>query len=338
MDKYEYRFTDGAEVFECNGRAVIKYNARIKRAGDSLKVQFYENGIMRGYPKNKDSEKAQAIKDRAAYDPAARFAKTGRAAARRLYDYVQCNIKRHPDHNGKKQTFKFLTLTFREDVREIKDARREFRLFVKRLNYFFTGDKKSTFLKWVAVPELQKATGRNVWHFHALFFNLPFIPVSLDKVRELQGRGALPLDYDGRDTLFYLWGNGNVDVKAVKFSDAYDVAGYVAKYVGKGLEGDFCFASENGLVNGSRFLHSAGLFGPEWAVAFMTREQRAAVVAFLRMFAKHAKRRGELGLCYDQFMVSHEYIGRIFGVDVRASLKRGEQLFTMFQKYSYGFL
>lgn len=338
MDRYEYQFTDGAEIFEYNGRAVLKYNARIKRAGDSIKVQFYENGVMVGYPKNKDSQKETAIKERAAYDPAERFAKTGRAAARRLYDLVQSNLKVHNDHNGKKQTFKFLTLTFREDVRDIKDARREFRLFVKRLNYFFTGNKAETFLKWVAVPELQKATGRNVWHFHALFFNLPFIPVSLDKVRELQQRGALPATYDGRDTIFYLWGNGNVDVKAVKFSDAYDVAGYIAKYVGKGLEGNFAFAAENGLLNGSRFLHSAGLFGPVWQIAFLNREQRAAVVAFLRQHAKHAKRRGALGLCYDQFLVTCDYIGRIFGVNIRCSIKRGDEIFAAFKKYSYGFV
>jgi len=50
-------------------------------------------------------------------------------------------------------------------------ARHYFSAFIARL-------RRSTGLdlKYSAIAELQKKSGRNAWHFHVLFYNLPFFP------------------------------------------------------------------------------------------------------------------------------------------------------------------
>lgn len=337
MSEYSVNLTKGAEIFNFHDKAIFKYNARMKVAGDSVKIQFFENGIMCGYPKNRIAAEdgADPEKEKYIYDPAVKFDKTGKNAKKRLYDLVSCNLNKHKDHRGKKQSFKFFTCTFKEEIKDLERANKEFKKFIQRLNYFFTD--KEQFLEYVAVPELQLENDRGVWHYHVLFFNLPFIPVSVQMVDQLIGSGRLQKGYDVRGTLAAIWGLGSVDVCRITFDDCYNVAGYVAKYIGKGLAAKFDYAFTNGLLNKKRFLRSTGLFCPAWSIAFLTKEQRAEIFNNFKKCAKHFKKRGKIGAYFETWSCDNEFIGRMFGVDFRAPLKHIDTLQGVFDRFSYGF-
>jgi hypothetical protein len=67
----------------------------------------------------------------------------------------------------------FVTLTFREDIRDIEIANKMFSSFIRRLNYHVFGKFKASNLKYVAVLEFQDETRNGVIHYHLIFFNLP---------------------------------------------------------------------------------------------------------------------------------------------------------------------
>ncbi len=342
MDISTVNLSQGAQVFEHNGMAYARYNAKLKIAGDSAKVCFYEKGILSGWPKNKRSEEEKE-KEPSGYDPEKRWRQTGLNARRAVYDHVAASLGKFTDHNGKKQTFKMFTATFREDVKDYKKANSLFNDFIGRLNYHFTGEKGNTFLKYIAIPELQMKNDRYVWHYHVLFFNLPWIPVSGEIVDECVEKGSLEPGYDKRDTLVYIWGMGGVQVDKINFSDNYDVAGYVCKYIGKGLDGLYEYSSEMGNLKRRRYLKSTGLFGPKIMIAFLNKEQRQQIANYFKSHCKKFKRKGELGKYYDTFTVEsenekvREAIGRIFGINFRAPYKHLYKLESMFEKFSYGF-
>ncbi|HYE69383.1 MAG TPA: hypothetical protein VEA58_12270 [Anaerovoracaceae bacterium] len=329
--------TNGAQVFEYNGMAYYRYNASIKVAGDSVKVCFYEKGILSGWSKHKRQVDDDSDKKIYEYDPEKKWFRTGLNARRRLYDFVAANIGKHLDHNGKKQTFKFVTYTFRDDIKKLDEANKLFKNGMDRLNYHFTGDTAGRFLEYAAVPELQMEKDRYVWHYHVIFFNLPYIPVSADIVEDGIRDGRFKPDYDKRNTLFYLWGEGGVKVNAVKLSDVHDIAGYVCKYMGKGLNDLYEYAKEMGNLNRKRFLHSTGLFGPKLMIAFLNKQQRQEIANFFKAHCKKFKKKGELGKYYETFSVDNEFIGKLFGINFRSPKKHIEKLEGMFDRYSYGF-
>jgi hypothetical protein len=331
-DRRSVSLSQGAEVFEYNGKACHKYNAKIKIAGDTAKVTFFQNGILCGYPKNTESEKEQVE-----YDPRIRFEKTGRSARARLHDVVKANLGKHRDFNGKKQSFKFLTLTFRNDVKDLATANKEFNLFIKRLNYAYTQEKGNSFLKYVSVSELQNENNRGVWHYHVLFFNMPYMPVSYDVVERLIAEGRLSHAYDKGRNIASLWGNGTVDLCSVKFNDTYDVAGYMSKYIGKGLDGSFDYALEYNLVFKKKFITSRGLLGPEVMIAFLNKEQRQQVFQYFKNHHKHFKKGGKIGGFFEHFTFENDYIGAVFGFDVRASIKSITDISQVFERCGYGF-
>lgn len=103
---------------------------------------------------------------------------------------------------------KFLTLTFADNVQDMKVANREFMLFIKRLTYVFRPREKFCY---VAVPEFQK---RGAIHYHILFFNLPYIQGAYEK-------------------LVRLWPHGFLQFKAIR--DESEVGWYMAKYMYKSM-------------------------------------------------------------------------------------------------------
>lgn len=104
----------------------------------------------------------------------------------------------------------FVTLTFRENVTELAEANPIFTKFVKRLNYFVNSSKKAE-LQYIVVPEFQKLT-RQAVHYHAIFFNLPFIPKVYDEFNRV-------------------WGQGNVNVKTIY--NTQHLSNYIVKYITK---------------------------------------------------------------------------------------------------------
>lgn len=116
-------------------------------------------------------------------------------------------IKRTIDCNfDDKSTF--LTLTFRENMRNIDKANKEFTLFMKRLKNYLKSP-----LKYIATWELQL---RGAIHYHLVLFSVPYID---------------------NKKLGELWGNGFIKINQIKGKVKDDaIALYITKYLVKDLE------------------------------------------------------------------------------------------------------
>lgn len=103
----------------------------------------------------------------------------------------------------------FVTLTYKDNMVDIKQGKDDFKKFIKRWNYRRKKEGKDK-LKYVYVVEFQK---RGAVHFHVIFFNVGFI--------------------DNSD-LSSIWKNGFVKVN--KIDNVDNVGSYVVKYMDKSLE------------------------------------------------------------------------------------------------------
>jgi len=126
---------------------------------------------------------------------------------------------------GDDVTSKFVTLTFRDNVNDLDEANREFRQFIKRLNYRVYGRKCSE-LKYTAVVEFQK---RGAVHYHVIFYNLPY--TKADVVEEVWGKGFIKIN---------------------RIDDVDNVGAYICKYLSKDndderLIGRKCYFNSRGL-------------------------------------------------------------------------------------------
>ncbi|NCO05344.1 MAG: hypothetical protein GW939_04345 [Candidatus Magasanikbacteria bacterium] len=97
---------------------------------------------------------------------------------------------------------KFMTLTFADNVTDLKTANYLFNQFVKRISYRYKD------FEYFAVPEFQK---RGAVHYHVLC-NLPYVEM-----------GALE----------YTWGHGIVNIR--KVDEVNNLGAYMSKYLGKEL-------------------------------------------------------------------------------------------------------
>lgn len=82
----------------------------------------------------------------------------------------------------------FVTLTFSENITDIKGANKEFTKFIKRLNYALTQQEfgNSLTLKYLVVPEFQK---RGAVHYHVIFFKFPIQKDTNKFLSEIWGHG-----------------------------------------------------------------------------------------------------------------------------------------------------
>lgn len=233
------------------------YNASIKIAGQQITIKRYKKPMLRGFQKKTTSggkvSKYEMLEDgrvldgytgriisKRAYkilmsiedkkkakqkeeERKLRFLKTNQRAKNTIHDIIACNVNKEMqmDPTGRRQKIKFMTLTFREEVMDVKEANRMFTDFMQRLSYYHYGIKKNV-IKYLVVPELQE---RGVWHFHVVLFNCPY---TSNKKRD---------DYP----LEKIWGNGYVFINALKrrsgkMVDSVFVAQYVTKYLTKEIE------------------------------------------------------------------------------------------------------
>lgn len=171
-------------------------------------------------------------------------------ARKKLFDLIKCNHGKWLDFNGQKAHTKFLTLTFRSEITDIKAANKQFTEFNKRLSYSLFNVHKNV-LKYICIPEIQpkrqEKTGLSVWHFHIIYFNLPYIKQSL---------------------LLKIWGAGGVNVqslsKDIKGKSIRNTSAYVAKYIGKCVVGGSAFDlyKKSALKNMKRYNTSRSLLQP----------------------------------------------------------------------------
>lgn len=118
--------------------------------------------------------------------------KRAQRARQKVRRYANANF----DSNSK-----LWTLTYKDNVTDLKVANHDFTNFVKRVNRFF-GFR----IQYIAVPEFQE---RGAVHFHILL-NVPYIP---------------------HDKLAELWGHGFVKVNRIDNVD--NIGAYLTKYMTK---------------------------------------------------------------------------------------------------------
>lgn len=168
------------------------YNVKAVWSGSIVELYEYENSIVKGETNNGSGRSVEANEENKA-----RHRKNTLARARRS---VRRLINANVDAWGEKS--KFLTLTFAENVQDVKQANYEFKKFRQRLEY----DLKIK-LKYVGVIEFQK---RGAIHYHVIFFNLPYIQ---------------------SNDLERIWGNGFIKINAIDHVD--NIGAYITKYMTK---------------------------------------------------------------------------------------------------------
>lgn len=153
-------------------------------------------------------------------------------AKRTLTRLIDSNIYQYTNSKGRLYPPVFLTLTFAEDIRSQKDGNKLFTQFIKKLNYYLFKEKKNL-LKYSVVIEFQDKTRDGVIHYHAIFYNLPYIK---------------------KEKLDKIWDRGFLGVKEVK--KAKSISRYVTKYMAKNFD-------DTRLDKHKRYFSSRGLIKPK---------------------------------------------------------------------------
>lgn len=124
---------------------------------------------------------------------------------------IFCNAWRWYKNNGKPYLPFFLTLTFGENIKNLKTANRIFSKFIQRLNYLI--GYEYAHLQYIGIPEFQE---RGAIHYHVILFNFPYIKNRVYK------------------TIRELWGEGRIDLR--KVTSMNTLINYLSKYMVKEAE------------------------------------------------------------------------------------------------------
>jgi hypothetical protein len=153
-------------------------------AGNFIELYDYDFGFLKNYKRK----------------PRLDIPKMKTSDLRRFYSINRCkqNVRRLVNSNPNLK--KFLTLTFKDNVKDIDYANLRFKLFIEKLR------RKRSFFKYIAVIEFQK---RGAVHYH-LLCNLQYI-----KAKDIEK----------------LWGNGFIKINRI--SHLENVGSYIAKYMNK---------------------------------------------------------------------------------------------------------
>jgi hypothetical protein len=109
----------------------------------------------------------------------------------------------------------FVTLTYAKNQLNIQESKKDFDLFIKKIKYTYGKN-----IRFISVLEFQT---RGAIHYHALFWDLPFI--------NLGNRGSRRL---AQGELEQIWGFGFVKLKSVYGSSSL-ISNYLVKYFTKSI-------------------------------------------------------------------------------------------------------
>jgi len=115
----------------------------------------------------------------------------------------------HENFSGARSEL-WVTLTYKENMKDSKRLSDDFRAFIKRLNEFVFGRKSKMGLDYIMVPEPQ---GRGAWHAHIL-------------MKRKDGQNF----FIENGELAKIWGHGFVTVRRI--SESTNVANYLVSYLG----------------------------------------------------------------------------------------------------------
>lgn len=190
------------------------YEKKMIISGDIVEIYEYKNPILEGYDIKKYHECGRGF---VANDEDKKInrSKSLNRASNRVRRLINANVGEHS---------KFITLTFKENITDLKSANYEFKKFKQRLEYEI-GYK----LQYLAVIEFQK---RGAIHYHVIMFNCPYV-----KNKDLNS----------------IWGNGYVKINKINHVD--NVGAYITKYMTKD-------SNDNRLIGEKMWFSSKGLEEP----------------------------------------------------------------------------
>ena len=208
---------------------IQRVEKKLIQSGDVIEIYEYSEGYIKGYTLTENEiERRKGFKSNTDTDSRERSLRRAKANLRRL---INANVGQY----GREFTAKFLTLTFRENIQDIKQANYEFSKFIKRLNYRLYGTKQVN-LKYTTVIEFQK---RGAIHYHTIIYNMPYLKA---------------------DELSSIWGNGFIKINNIDNID--NVGAYVGEYLGKADKGQGKDIEDDRLRGQKTYFSSRGLFRP----------------------------------------------------------------------------
>jgi hypothetical protein len=170
------------------------YDSKIIVSGRQAEIYKYKNAIWRDFSQKEKEEKEPK-----------QLNLLKRLEKKRLQKQFSINRSRTEIRrlaNANLGLNKFLTLTFAENISDLKTANYLFNKFILRMNYYYPD------FRYLAVPEFQK---RGAVHYH-LLCNLPFVEVS-----EIEK----------------MWRQGFVKINRI--DKINNVGAYICKYLGKDM-------------------------------------------------------------------------------------------------------
>ncbi len=200
----------------------MKYDRKVVISGHIVELYDYEHTIFSGYDRRDGCSYGRAAEvstsEEQKKENRNKVMSRAKKTVRRL---INANVYKYKDSNDNIIRPKFVTLTFKDLVTDVKKANYEFKKFIKRLNY-----KLGYKVKYVTVIEFQQ---RGAIHYHVVFFNLIYM---------------------NSNDLADLWKNGFIKINAI--DDCDNVGAYVSKYMTKDndedkLRGEKCYFSSRGL-------------------------------------------------------------------------------------------
>lgn len=202
-------------------KTIKKTNKKLVISGDMIELYLYEKPLFYNFPnEKKDYKKESKNQEERRYFSI----KRSRDKIRRL-----CNANAYAYPHKPK----FLTLTFKEEITDLKEARKYYSKFIRKIKSDYPT------IKYLGVAEIQKNRyqkyGKKVWHFHIIFFNLPFI-------------------YGIKKYIRNYWTYGFIKINAI--DHVKNVGAYVSKYLRKDLY-------EKELIGEKSFFVSRGLIQPK---------------------------------------------------------------------------
>lgn len=186
------------------------YNMKVIVSGGVYEFYRYEDTMFRGYEQKRSSSSKNTYYDSEGNELKLDY-ETGELIPKKMHSRGRSNIRarnklRRLALANFSNKSKFITLTFKEDIRDIPEANKLFKRFIDRLREKQKKNKNSAELKYIAVIEFTEA-GRI--HYHMLC-NLKYIPA-----KELEET----------------WGQGFIKINRIDHVD--NIGAYVIKYMTK---------------------------------------------------------------------------------------------------------
>lgn len=190
--KRTYRDIDGIEV-----QPYYPTKVKLIKSGPLLEIYDLGRAIFLGrhikkFKTEEEQERANYLKSKNPTNPQDTINASARRAKKNIRRLINANCFRWFKPNGERCRPLTLTLTFAENIQDLKTANYEFTKFIRRLNYEANKiegrDVKISYVKYLGVFEKQK---RGAIHYHLIFFNLPYIENIYDKMRNIWGLGRI---------------------------------------------------------------------------------------------------------------------------------------------------